>query len=381
MCGFGFGVAVLAAFVLAPAPMYPPALPPLDETVVPVLVAAPVAPPPAPATSTPHIDEPIEYLAAASDAPVIAVASGHHVWISRDDGATFAPALQDPGAEIYDLSVDPAGRVYALWGENKRWRSPGGGGVDTIEFALGTADLDGRERWRPVAETIAAPLDARGGWVVGSGAPVIGRDFGASWTPVPSGSWHVWRASIDDHHTARFLASRIDAPESCEDCGRGLTLLVAREGQPLTRAWSMLDRTEISTDDFPANVLACAGFAGSTLYLVARAPKGARLIAVTGDGKVLKKESLNKVAADATCTIAGNDHAAFMALGDDMIRIDTGELRVAPAGALTPRSANDRDVLALDEHGSLLYVADACVWRYTESGTGPRHKVVCGSHR
>jgi hypothetical protein len=368
----GLGFAALAAFVLAPDP---------DETVVPVLVPAPVALPPAPAASDPRVDEPIEYIAAASDAPVIAVASGHHIWISRDDGNTFAPALHDTGAELYDLSVDPSGRVYAMWGENKKWRSPGGGGVDTIEFALGTADLDGRERWRPVAETIAAPLDARGGWVVGSGAPVIGRDFGGSWTRVPSGSWHVWRASIDDHHTARFFASRIDAPESCEDCGRGLSLLVAREGRPLTRVWSMLDRTAISIDDFPTHVLACAGFAGSTLYLVAREPEGARLIAVAGDGKVLKKQSLDKVADDATCTIAGNDRAAFMALGDDTIRIDTDELRVAPAGTLTPRSADDRDELAVDEHGYLLYVANACVWRYTESGAGQRHEIVCGPHR
>ncbi|HEX8109853.1 MAG TPA: hypothetical protein VF516_19115 [Kofleriaceae bacterium] len=194
---------VLVAFVLARDP---------EEPVVPILVPAPPpvpAPTPGPAANDPHVDEPIESIAAASDAPVIAVASAHHVWISRDDGNTFAPALQDPGAEVYDVTVEPSGRVLAMWGENKRWRSPGGGGVDTIEFALGAAELDGRERWRPMNEMIAAPLDARAGWVVGSGVPVIGRDSGESWKRVPSsGRWHVWRASIDDLHTARFFGDR-----------------------------------------------------------------------------------------------------------------------------------------------------------------------------
>src|SRR5882672_5854834 len=343
---FALAVAAFAGFVLA---AFVRAAPDSGaKAVVPVVV--PVAQPePAPAPA-PGIDEPIEYLAAASDAPVIAVASGHHVWISRDDGETFEPALHDPRAELYDLTVDPSGRVYAMWGENKIWRSPGGrGGVDTIEFVLGIAELDGRERWRPTHDVLAAPLDTRAGWIVGTGWPVIGRDFGDTWTRVPSSDrWHVWRASIDDHHTARFFASWIDAPESCENCARGLSLLVSRDGRSLRRVWSMLDRREIPTDQFPTNVVACAGFAGSTLYLVAREPKGARLIAVSGDGKVLPKQAPPEgLPADVTCTIAGNDRAAFMALGDDIMRIDTDELRVAPGGAITPQAAGERDDLAV----------------------------------
>jgi hypothetical protein len=69
-----------------------------------------------------------------------------------------------------------------------------------------------------------------------------------------------------------------------------------------------------------------------------------------------------------------------MLLANDMIRIDTDELRVAPSAALASRLADDRDRLAVDEHGALPYVADACVWRYTESGRKP-HRVVCGAHR
>lgn len=375
-------VAVFAGFVLA-AFVY--AAPDSDDkAVVPTVV--PVArpqPSPEPAHA-PDIDEPIEYLAAASDAPVIAVASGHHVWISRDDGKTFAPALHDPHAELYDLTVDPSGRVHAMWGENKIWRSPGDrGGVDTIEFVIGIAELDGRERWRPAHDVLAAPLDARAGWIVGAGWPVIGKDSGDTWTRVPSSDrWHVWRASIDDHHTARFFASRINAPESCEDCARGLSLLVSHDGRSLRRVWSMRDRTEISTDQLPTDVVACAGFAGSTLYLVAREPKGARLIAVSGNGKVLPKPALPEgLPADVTCTIAGSDRAAFMALGDDIMRIDTDELRVAPGGAITPQAAGERDTLAVDGHGYLLYVANACVWRYAEAGAGHRDKIVCGPHR
>jgi hypothetical protein len=375
-------VAALAGFVLT-ALEY--ATPDSDDRAV-VPVAVPMAQPePSPgAADAPSIDEPIGYLAAASDAPVIAVASEHHVWISRDDGETFAPALHDPRAELYDLTVDPSGRVHAMWGENKIWRSPGGrGGVDTIEFVLGIAEVDGRERWRPTHDVLAAPLDTRAGWIVGTGWPVIGRDSGDTWTRVPaSDRWHVWRASIDDHHTARFFASRIDAPESCENCARGLSLLVSRDGRSLRRVWSMLDRKEISTDQFPTNVIACAGFAGSTLYLVAREPKGARLIAVSGDGKLLPKPPLPEgLAADVTCTIAGNDRAAFMALGDDIMRIDTDELRVAPRGAITPQAPGDRDDLAVDAHGHLLYVANACVWRYAEAGVRYPDKVVCGPHR
>lgn len=370
------GFAIVAFVCVAPDPG--------ARAVVPALAPVARPAPPPPAAHAPDLDEPIGYLAAASDAPVIAVASEHRVWISRDDGKTFAPALADPRAELYDLTVDPDGRVYALWGENKIWRSPGGrGGVDTIELELGIAELDGRERWRPTHDVVAAPLDARAGWIVGTGWPVIGRDFGDSWTRIPSSDrWHVWRASIDDHHTARFLASRIDAPGSCEDCARGLSLLVSRDGGPPRHVWSMLDRMEIPTDQLPTNVVACAGFAGATLYLVAREPRGPRLIAVSGDGKVVPKQPLpDGLPADVTCTIAGNDRAAFIALGDDILRIDSDELRVAPGGAITPQVAGERDDLAVDEHGHLLYVANACVWRYTEAGAGHRDAVVCGPRR
>src|SRR5258707_5596181 len=146
-----------------------------------------------------------------------------------------------------------------------------------------------RRPWRLVP-LLAAPLETGAGWIVGTGWPVIGRDSGDTWTRVPSSDrWHVWRASIDDHHIVRFFASWIDAPEFCQNCARGLSLLVSRDGRSLRRVWSMLDRRAIPTDQFPTNVVACAGFAGTTLYLVAREPKGARLIAVSGDGQVLPK--------------------------------------------------------------------------------------------
>ena len=97
---------------------------------------------------------------------------------------------------------------------------------------------------------------------------------------------------------------------------------------------------------------------------------------------MLPKQALPEgLPADVTCTIAGNDRAAFMALGDDIMRIDTDELRVAPRGAITPQVAGERDDLAVDEHGYLLYVANACVWRYAEAGARHRDKVVCGRPR
>ena len=345
------------------------------EEMVPLVLPAPVATPPAP--REPRIDQPIEYIAAASDAPVIAVASARHVWISRDDGKTFRRALEDASGELYGISIEPTGRVYAMYGENKKWRSPGGGGVDTIEMVFGIADVDGRERWRPANEMLAAPIDVRAGTLVGTQSTVIGHDAGESWSK-PSSSWHVWRSAIDEHPTVRYFASRRDKPDACEDCGRGFALLVAREGGRLDPVWTMLDHTDLYTDDWPYSLLACAGFAGSTLYLAARDHDKTTLMVIGGDGKVLRREALG---AAESCTIAGNDRAAYMALGADMIRIDTGEQRVAPAGSLTPRGANDRDELAVDEHGFLLYVADGCVWRYTESGSGNPRSVICGPHR
>jgi len=44
---------------------------------------------------------------------VIAVASAHRVWISRDDGKPFAPALQGTGWAS-ELFVEPSGLVYVL---------------------------------------------------------------------------------------------------------------------------------------------------------------------------------------------------------------------------------------------------------------------------
>lgn len=334
-----------------------------------VLPQPPITPPPRGV----QIGEPIEYVAAASDAPVIAVGSARHLWISRDDGKTFARALDDGDAEIYGISVEPSGRVYGMWGEHKVWKSPGGrGGVDTIEFAFGIAEPDGRERWRPVNERIAAPFDTRAGDIVGEGAPIIGHDAGESWTtPASARSWHIWRAALDDHRTPRFFATRRSAPDSCEDCGRGFALLV---GKQLTPVWTMLDHTDLYTDDFPYSHLACMGFGGSNLYVVTHD----HLIAVAGTGKVIEREAIPAI---ETCTIAGNDRATYMAAGSSVIRIDTGEQRVAPSSALTPRATDERDELAVDQHGALLYRADACIWRYTESGAGPGDPIVCGPHR
>jgi len=102
----------------------------------PAVVPAPVAPAPvapvAPAPVAPVapalpalIDEPLVKIVAASDAPVIAVASEHRVWISRDDGKTFAPALQGTGSAS-ELFVEPSGRVYTLRSNAREHRAADG---------------------------------------------------------------------------------------------------------------------------------------------------------------------------------------------------------------------------------------------------------------
>jgi hypothetical protein len=346
----------------APRPLVRAAAPPIDAM-----------PSPAPAARSP-IDDKIFTIAAAGDTPVIAVASAHRVWISRDDGKTFARALDGHGG-VDALFVDPAGRVYVLWLDVKSYTDVGGGHVSADQLTLGIADPDGREHWRELPGGVLPPMDARDGWLASAGAHdttremsglEIGSDAGDSWRGVRSAQkWAVLAVGMGEHHAARFLASRTRIDE--EGVGHGLYELAASDDRVAT-VWSTMQGVELVTDEFPRNVMPCAGFAGSSLYLVHRG----RLIAVDHAGKERERElGSDVVGTDVHCAIAGNDRAAYLNIGTKLIRIDSDDLRIAddPHG--------DFDAIAVDAHGFLLYLAGGCVHRYDGSATRP-HELVCG---
>lgn len=338
-----------------------------------VVVCAAVAAAPAPPVTSSPIDEKISAIAAAADAPVIAVASAHHVWISRDDGKTFARALDGHGG-VDALFVEPAGRVYVVWLDVKSYTDVGGGHVSADQLTLGIADPDGREHWRELPGAALPPMAARDGWLASAGAHdatramsglELGSGAGDSWRGVPSPQkWAVLAVAMDEHHTARFLASRTRIDE--EGVGHGLYELAASDDRVAT-VWSTMKSVELVTDEFPRNVIPCAGFAGASLYLV----HGGRLIAVDHAGKERDRE-LGSDGVATGCAIAGNDRAAYLNIGSKLIRIDSDDLRIAddPHGTF--------DAMAVDAHGFLLYLTGGCVDRYDGSPTKRRDQVVCG---
>jgi len=342
----------------------------------PAVVPAPVAPaPPAPPAL---IDEPLVKIVAASDAPVIAVASEHRVWISRDDGKTFAPALQGTGSAS-ELFVEPSGRVYTLRSNAREHRAADGVVHLRSENELGIAELDGRERWRELTDNMV-PLVAHGGWIAGlaAGGVEIGWNAGDSWSFVPGGQdWNPWVISMGEHGVVRFLASRMGKNDTLDS---GMSLLVAHDGRRATAVWSMqsADLPSVPSDETP-----CAGFAGSTLHLIVTdrkaGPRGTRLISVGGNGAVRERVLTTLVGGvvldpGLTCEIAGNEHAAYLALDNVVFRIDTSEPRVSD------HTSDELHSIAVDAHGDLLVLARRCV-RRLHAGSRREDEVVCGPAR
>lgn len=342
---------------------------------------APVAPAPAAvveprdATSPPLINEPLVKVVAASDAPVIAVASEHRVWISRDGGRTFASAL--PGTTwVSDLLVEPTGRVYVLRYDTREVRKANGALYARGHGELGIAELDGRERWRELSDGMV-PLVARDGWIagLGRGSVEIGQNAGDSWTGVPGATaWNPWMIALGERGAVRFLGSRTAKDDQLD---AGLSVVVAHDGRPATAVWSMrlAAMAGVPSDETP-----CAGFAGQVLHLVttdAKAgPSGTRLIRVDGNGKVRTRALADLVAGivldpGLTCEIAGNEHAAFLALDNVLFRLDTREPQISN------HDSNEIRALAVDAHGDLVVLARRCVRRlYT--GSSREDELVCG---
>lgn len=376
----------LGAIVALLIPRRPGAPPPAVPA--PAVATAPVAPAPPAAIqrsetgdSAPRgIDEPLVKIVAASDAPVIAIASKHRVWISRDDGQTFAPALQGAGVELgFELFVEPSGRVYALRSVLKEHRAANGVLYAGTADDLGIAELDGRERWRELTDGMV-PWTAGDGSIAGvaTGGVEIGRDTGGSWSFVPgSQGWNPWLISLGERGVVRFLASRMGKNDMLDSA---LSLVVARQGRRATAVWSMplADMPEVPGDEIP-----CAGFAGSTLHLVATdrklGPRGTRLISIASDGSVHTRVPADLVAGvvldpGMTCEIAGNARAAYLALDHIVFRIDTRELQ------LSDHTSSEFHSIAVDSHGDLLVLARRCV-RRLHAGSRREDELACGPLR
>ena len=354
--GVGLGVLQISA---PPAPR--PASSAPCAVAVPVSVPSPVpGPPPAPAPGPGTVDEPIKLIAAASDAPVIAVATTRRVWVSRDGGETFSRALAGDG-QISSLVVEPGGRVYAMRVDAWTHRQ-------TSE--LGILEPDGTERWRQLPDG-GIPIDARDGRLVAmaGGGLAIGARAGDAWERVPaSRDWNPWRQAMGPDGVARFLATRIGGVDPA------LYLLAVRAGERARIVW----RTPFSDGvGAPSEVTPCAGFAGDRLHLVVRdrrpdprtQRRAGRLITVHGDGRAEARTLVGRVLDDEglTCAIGGNDRAAYLSLrtrrtGHQIVRIDVAE----------PRSVADYtmafDRIAVDAHGRLLFLAYGRLHRIAESG-------------
>jgi hypothetical protein len=343
-----------APVVVDPAPR-PPAPPP-------------PAPPPVRAPQrrpTGAIDEPIEFVAAASDAPVIAVASQHHAWVSRDDGKTFLRALEGGGG-INSLFVDPDGQVYAVRSD---W-------VTGPAEQLGIADRDGRERWRePPRESL--PVDARNGWIVGR-APrdgmLVGWDGGNRWERIPAThGWNPWLMTMGTGRVSYYLAQKIDADD------HSMHLLAASEAGRARSLWSLplADNVGVGTPD---RVIPCAGFAGDTLHIIVRGPRPgtSRLLAIGPDGRPRERALWGLDDSKLTCDIAGNDRATYITLHTSVTmyrvtRIDTDE----------PHDVAEYTVgfkrTAVDAHGNLVYLQNGCLQRISPAGR--QTLLACGPDR
>ena len=328
----------------------------------------------APVMTPDRSDEPLTSVAAASDAPVIAVASENHVWISRDDGATFAPALAGSGS-VAALFVDTGGQVYV---HRLALTETKGSGVTYVgsRDQLGVADLDGHERWHELADNIA-PADVHAGTVIGvggAGGVVRGRDGGAAWSDVPGAAgWNPWRVAIGDD--VRVLASRIGKDDAIES---GLSVLA---GDPLHPVWTTPARDAFGV---PSEGAPCGAFVGSTLYLVttarARGERGTQLVTVDAKGAARTTTLADlvggiKLAPDLMkCQIAGNAHAAYLTTDKIIFRIDGAKL------SLLRQVGSEADQIAVDRRGNLLALGQRCVQRI-HPDSSQIDEVVCGRPR
>jgi hypothetical protein len=297
----------------------------------------------------------LDRAAASSVAPVIAVASKDRVWISRDDGATFAPALDHAG-EVTDLFVDADGTVYA-----------------NRDGVLGVARARD-ERWSELPHLDGRLLDAvtlpsgavmvvAEQWGVGTVAAQAG-DAGYH-TLVGGDQWNALAAALSPSADARLLVSERTAEHAWSAPELHVGDRVAWRG----RYDDAVGYLRASTP--------CAGLAGDALWIVQRDPMPlstttlpSRLLAVGADGHehTVVLANVDLEAARVTCSIVGSPRAAYASF-----QIDGQAPRLflldAVAHHATPLDGGDTfDLRAVDHAGRALGLDDGALVRRGADG-------------
>lgn len=337
----------------------------MDRVTVAPPPTAPVLAPKPPVPITPATSgEVLTQLAAASDAPVIAVASDKHVWISRDDGKTFAVALEGKGS-VTALFVDTHGEVYVHRTTLEDSKVHGVTYVGSRD-ELGVADREGNEEWHSIANNLGVD-GVRDGNVIGAGADImIGRNRGASWAPIAVAGTSAWSPALiglDATGDVRMLASRNGKDDAILP---GLTLLAAHAGK-WKAIWS--DPKASSFDGSP-----CSAFVESTLYVVIADGRGDTIVRVDPNGKV-QRTKIDSIAGGIPqgdgmkCAIAGNARAAYLVTDKVFFRLDD------KSPHLIDGTGTEADQIDVDHAGDLLALGDRCVVRIHGKQVD---EVVCG---
>lgn len=320
--------------------------------VVPRLVLVPV-----PALATPRVPLKvggrIEHVAASANARVIALATRDRVWVSRDGGASFAPALAGKG-EVSELFVDRGGTVYA-----KR------------PDAIGLAVAGEPERWLPQPKLDGRLLDADGGVFLGvqwdEGA-VMDEAGGLAWINLLAvAEWNVIAGKVITEGDARLIVSQ----RLGEHAWSGPEVhLAGTSGDQVVWRSAYHDSVGFERSSTP-----CAAIAGDTAWIVQRDPQPDRdrslpgqLLAIDDRGQAVRVPiDLDLDAARVTCSIIGTARATYASFS-----IDGGATRLYRLSAAT-RDATDLDgdpfeLRAVDDGGHALGLRGGDLVRRADDG-------------
>jgi hypothetical protein len=295
----------------------------------------------APSIALPHART-ILHVVSASAAPVIAFieqdVNEDHVWVSHDDGAHFALALERTWEEqrrtmyaggVGSLRVDSEGRVYATREQPLR---------------LGVVEPDGTEQWSELPpDSWPTIFDARARHVAVGVSSDSGIEIGSledsTWIAAPrlrpatEGKLVPRFATLDPHGAVELAVGELVR-------GNVHSRLTALS--PPHRVLWTLDAI------FPE----CDALIGDTYYVMTRSTP-ARMRAIHADGRIenIRLPGLAAATAVPRCTIVGSEHAIYARIAagyrDEIFRIvgGAGEV-VAPSFGVEP--------VAVDSHGALL---------------------------
>lgn len=318
---------------------------------IPTVALVPV---PARVPAIARVDGRIEQVAAAGAAPVIAIATKDRVWVSRDDGASFEPALDGEG-EVGELFVGDTGIVFARRGNR-----------------LGIAGPDAPATWIDLPALDGRVLDPRGAAIVAEqwdhGVVALSKDHTRWETIVGGGAWNALAVDANQSGAVRVLATL----RKGEHHWGAPMLLVA--GPHPRRVWQGNYDDEVG---FLRASTPCSALAGDTLWIVQRDPeplttetKPSRLFVVDPDGesRAVSLPGVDLEAARVTCTIVGNLHATYAAFAIDGHAPLAFSLDAADGKATRRPGADLADLRAVDHRGRALGLRDGRLVRFSDDG-------------